>query len=185
MAFFSYAARLDVVLPPDSQTQRRFDLDIGDLTSQAVGLIPAQVVLIDKDKNVISRQSLVVDVQGSTLSVYGVFGLIIAGITVVLIVSLLVSIWRRTLPRNRWSRALRFLPAGVGLGLVLTFTLSATGQLAPSARWWLPMVLIFGGAAFLIGYFLPLGAQSAPPAAPTPGSEESDTTLVQPAAPSG
>ena len=179
MAFFSYTTRLDIVLPPGDQTQRRFDIDISDLTHQATGLLPASVILIAPDRKSIGDQSLAVDVRGSVVSVYGAFGLIMAGITAVVLAGLLVSIWRRQLPRNRWQRGLRFLPAGLGIGLVLTFTLSATRLLVPSALWWLPLLLLCGGGAFLLGYLLPVGSDGPAPSAPA----DSEATVVQPGGP--
>jgi hypothetical protein len=179
MAFFSYTTRLDIVLPPGEHTQRRFDIDISDLTHQATGLLPTSVILIAPDRKSIDDENFAVDVRGSVVSVYGAFGLIMAGITAVVLAGLLVSIWRRQLPRNRWQRGLRFLPAGLGIGLVLTFTLSATRLLVPSALWWLPLLLLCGGGAFLLGYLLPVGADQ--PAAPVP--TDPDGTVVQQAGP--
>ena len=155
MAFFSYTTRLDVVLPPGAVAERKFDFDVEDLTRQANGLIPAYFDVLGPERNILGHDTLVVDVKGSMVSSYGVFGLLIAGITVVLIASLLMAIWRRTLPLNRWQRAVRFLPAGLGIGLVLTFTLSAARLLAPGANWWVPLLVISSGGAFLLGYLLP------------------------------
>ncbi len=171
MAFFSYTTRLDIVLPPGDHTQRRFDIDISDLTHQATGLLPASVILIAPDRTSVADESLAVDVRGSVFSVYGAFGLIMAGITAVVLAALLVAIWRRQLPRNRWQRGVRFLPSGLGIGLVLTFTLSATRLLIPSTLWWLPLLLLCGGGAFLLGYLLPLGSDGPGPQPPSgPGS---------------
>lgn len=158
MAFFSYTTRLDIVLPAGEQTQRRFDIDISDLSQQATGLLPTAVIMIGPDRERVDDRAFAVDVQGSMASIYGAFGLIMAGITAVVLAGLLLAVWRRQLPTNRWQRALRFLPSGLGIGLVLTFSLSATRLLVPSARWWLPLLLLCAGAAFLIGYFLPAGS---------------------------
>lgn len=158
MAFFSYTTRLDIVLPPGQRTERRFDIDISDLRSQATGLLPTSVIMISPDRETVVERDFAVDVRGSVASVYGAFGLIMAGITAVVLVGLLLSIWRRQLPSNRWQRGARFLPSGLGIGLVVTFTLSATRLLVPSAFWWLPILLLFGGFSFLIGYLLPVGS---------------------------
>jgi len=179
MAFFSYTTRLDIVLPAGDRTQRRFDIDISDLTHQATGLLPTSVILIAPDRTAIADQSFAVDVRGSMVSVYGAFGLIMAGITAVVLAGLLVSIFRRQLPRNRWQRGLRFLPGGLGIGLVLTFALSATRLLVPSALWWLPLLLLCGGGAFLLGYLMPIGSDEAAPSVPT----DPEATVVQPAGP--
>jgi len=162
MAFFSYTTRLDIVLPPGESTERRFDVDISDLRGQATGLLPTSVIMISPERDTLAKRDFAVDVQGSVASVYGAFGLIMAGITAVVLAGLLLSIWRRQLPINRWQRAARFLPAGLGIGLVVTFTLSATSLLVPSALWWLPLLIFCGGGAFLVGYLLPVGSDDPP-----------------------
>jgi len=158
MTFFSYTTRLDIVVPAGQQTQRRFDIDISDLSRQATGLLPTSAVLIGPDRKTVAEKSFPVDVRGSAVSIYGAFGLAMAGITAVVLAGLLLAIRRRQLPTNRWQRGLRFLPSGLGIGVVLTFTLSALRLLVPNAWWWLPILLLFGGGAFLLGYFLPLGS---------------------------
>jgi hypothetical protein len=177
MAFFSYSTRLDVVLPPGTRTARQFDVDITDLTGQATGKLPAAVSLVGPDRKVLDHRDFTVGVAGSMFSVYGAFGLIIAGITAIVLAGLLMAIWRRDLHRNRWQRGIRFLPAGVGIGLVLTFTVSATGLLAPSPTLWLPVVLACAGAAFLLGYLLPGGSGGDHEVKPDP-----QATVVRPGA---
>ncbi|MGH3461476.1 MAG: hypothetical protein ACRDP9_08380 [Kribbellaceae bacterium] len=160
MTFFRYTTRLDVVLAPQAPTERQFELDLDDLTGQAVGLIPARFQILDDQRAVVAEEGFPIEVKGSLASVYGVFGLAVAGITAVLLALLLAATFRRTLPANRWKRAVRFLAVGAGIGLTLTFTLSATRQLTPSAAAWLSLVAVCAGGAFLLGYFLPLGASS-------------------------
>jgi hypothetical protein len=180
MAFFSYATRLDIVLPPGASTDRRFDVDVEDLTTQANGLIPARLDVFGPKRKLLDRMPFTTDVRGSMASIYGIFGLIIAGITAVLLVTLLVAIWRQRLPRNRWQRAIWFLPVGVGLGLVLTFTLSAARLLAPGPQWWLPLVLVCALGSFVLGYFLPIGAQADPGEPPPTGDQQVPPLAVEP-----
>jgi hypothetical protein len=177
MTFFRYTTRLDIVLAPGATTERRFDLDLDDLTGQAVGLIPAKFQLLDDRRTVVVEDSLPVHVRGSLTSVYGVFGLAVAGITAVLLISLLIALSQRKLPSNRWQRAVLFLAAGTGLGLTLTFTLSATRLLTPGASAWVSLVAIFGAGAFLLGYVLPLGTARPDPidaSEPEPEYEPAD-----------
>lgn len=177
MTFFRYNTRLDIELAPGASTERRFELELDDLTDQAVGLIPARLQLLDAERKVLRADDFPVDVDGSATSVYGLFGLAVAGITALLLGSLLLAIARRRLSRNRWNRALKFLAAGIGLGLTLTFTLSATRLLTPSAPAWLTLVLVFGAAAFAIGYLLPLGTHR--PGAPDPLTPEPDPAITR------
>lgn len=157
LTMYNFTTRIDLVMAPDSVTTRTFDLDLIDLSGQATGLIPSRLQLLDDERNVLQEASFPADIRGSVNSVYGVFGIAVLGITLVLLGSLLLAIRRTQLPGNRWRRAVRFLPTGIGLGLVLTFTLSATRQLAPSATSWTTMVLLCAAAAFAVGYFLPIG----------------------------
>jgi hypothetical protein len=157
MTFFNYSTEIHAILQPHEVLRRNIRLDLYDLTDQAVGRIPARLELLGSDRKVLDGYAFAVDVQGSLSSVYGVFGLAVAGMTIVLAASLLFAIVRRRLPQNRWQRAVRFLPVGVGTGLTLTFTFSATRQLTPSATAWGTLVLVMAAAAFTLGYVLPTG----------------------------
>lgn len=158
LPFFSYRTRVDVVLPAHQSTQRIVPLDLIDLGDQANGLIPARVRLLGPDRHVLASQPFVADVRGRLLSVYGVFGLIVAAMASVLAVGLLFALWRGRLAENRWQRGLQFLPVGAGLGLTATFTLSTLRLLAPGAGVWLPLVLVCCAAAFVLGYLTPAHA---------------------------
>jgi hypothetical protein len=157
LTFFSFTTGVDLELAPGAHVVRRIDLDLSDLTTQAKGLIPARLMLLGPDRHALSTKSFPVDVQGSVFSVYRIFGAVVAGITLVLLATLLLAIWHGRLPTNRWLRGVRFLGVGMGLGLSLTFSLSAFGLLLPSPTRWLTLVVVFAVGAFLLGYFLPLG----------------------------
>ena len=163
MAFFSYSVRLDLELEPNTAVDRSVDLYLDGLTDQAVGVLPARLQLLDEERQPLVEEAFPVEVQGSLWSTYGWFGLAVAASTALLVSALLLAIARTGKPgavglsENRWVRGLQFAAPGLGLGLTVTFTLSATGLLVPSIGAWLPTVLIFAGAAFALGYFLPFG----------------------------
>lgn len=157
LTMYNFTTRIDVVLPANTQTTRTFDIDLIDLSGQATGLIPSRLQLLGEDRAVLAEADFPADIRGSVNSVYGVFGMAMLAITLLLLGGLLLRIRRTQMPENRWRRALRFLPVGIGLGLVLTFTLSATRQLSPSATSWTSIVLLCGAAAFALGYLLPIG----------------------------
>ncbi len=161
LVFFRYTIRLDIPLEPGQESQRTLEVPLDDLAGQAVGVLPGDLMLLGEEGEVLVEDSLTVEVDGSLWSAYGIFGLAVAGMTLVLLAALLLALWRSTLPNNRWKRATHFAGPGLGLGLTLTFTLSATGNLAPDAGAWLPIVALFGIGAFLLGYFLPLGKRGA------------------------
>lgn len=163
LVFFRYTIALDIELAPGQETDIDVAIDLDDLAGQAVGLLPADLMLVGEDRAVLGEEPLDVDVEGSLWSAYGLFGLAVAASTALLLVTLLVAVWRGNLHPNRWKRGLQFAAPGLGLGLTVTFTLSATGLLVPGAGAWLPIVAGFTAVAFVTGYLLPLGAGEAEP----------------------
>lgn len=155
MSFYSFTTQVDLVVQPGETGERSILVDLGELGDQAVGLIPARLSLLAPDRSAVARQSIATDVRGSLISAYGLFGLAVAAITLVLVLGLALEIARRRLPVNRWRRAVRFLAPGLGLGLTATFSLSATRLLIPSATVWVPLVLGCGAVAFVAGYLTP------------------------------
>lgn len=155
LAFFAYETRLDLKVSRGSTEQRRFPIETLDLSDQATGLLPARITLLDAERDLVADRRFAADVQGSLLSIYGVFALLVIAITGVLVGAILVRLAARRLAPNRWRRAVRFGTAGVGVGLSLTFSLSALRLLLPEASRWLPLVLASGAALFVVGYLTP------------------------------
>lgn len=155
LTFFKYTTRVDLELPPGAQGSRHFLVDLDDLAGQATGLLPARMTVLDGSRDVLGTTDLAVDIRGSVLSLYGVFGIVVAAATLLLLAALLFGLATQRLPANRWSRATRFLVPGVGLGLTLTFTLSAFRVLTPNPLTWMTLVLVCGVVAFGLGYLSP------------------------------
>lgn len=157
LTLFSYEARVDLRVAPGTTEQLAYGLELVDLPKQAVGLVPGRLQVLDENRKVIGTQSFSADVRGSLLSVYGVFGLAVAGITIVLLVGAFARLARHRLPANRARRGLRFATAGVGIGLTLTFTVSALRLALPAPGLWVTLILLCGGAMFAFGYLTPDG----------------------------
>ena len=155
LAFFTYETRLDLMVARGTTEERRFPLETLDLSEQATGLLPARITLLDNDRDVIAMRRFAAEVDGSLWSVYGVFALLVVAITGVLLAAIMVRVAAHRLSLNRWSRGVRFATAGVGIGLTLTFSLSALRLLLPEASRWLPLVLISAALMFALGYLTP------------------------------
>ncbi len=155
LAFFSYTTRVDLTVAPGATGTRTFALDLTDLDGQATGLLPAELSLLAPDRTVLMSEQGTVDVKGKITSVYGVFGLAVAAITGLLLLALILRLFRRSLPNNRWSRALRFAVPGIGLGLVATFSLGVLRIAVPSLA--TSLGLLIGGLVigFVLGYLTP------------------------------
>ncbi len=165
LTFFAYDTAVGLEVAPGATGSRRFLLDLGGLDGQATGLIPGGVKLLDRDRRVVGEEGAVFDVRGSLRSVYGVFGVSIAFLTVLSFLGALIGLARHRLPPNRWRRGLRFLTPGLGLGLLLNFTLSATRVFVPTPGRWLTIVVVSAAVLFGLGYLTP---------APDAGDDDED-----------
>jgi hypothetical protein len=173
LTFFAYDTAVGFPLAAGATGSRRFLLDLAGLDGQATGLIPGSVQLLDPDRQVVAEEPAVFDVRGSLLSVYGLFGLGVALITVVSFIAALVGLARHRLPANRWRRALRFLTPGLGLGMVINFTLSATRVFVPGLGRWLTIMVVSGLVFFALGYLTPTS--------PDEEEDEDERLLLAPA----
>ena len=72
---------------------------------------------------------------------YGVFGLGVALLTLLAFILVLLELARHRLHRNRFRRGVYFVVPGLGVGLVLVFTLSALRVFVPSVSHWVPLVV--------------------------------------------
>jgi hypothetical protein len=62
---------------------------------------------------------------------------------------------RHRLPQNRWLRGIRFLVPGFGVGLILTFTMAASGLSAPGPGHWLLLLVVPSAVGLAAGLLTP------------------------------
>lgn len=155
MTFFDYATRVDLTVDRGATVELPLPLDMSQLGAQATGLLPARLSLLDEDRAVLYQDPFPVAVQGSLWSTYGIFGLLVGAVTLVLLGAALVRLALRALPRHRWLRASRFAVPGLGLGLTLTFTLSVLRAVVPDADSWAATVVSGGLLGLLVGFVTP------------------------------
>ncbi|MDQ6613866.1 MAG: hypothetical protein M3083_03740 [Actinomycetota bacterium] len=164
LTFFAYDTSVSMSVAPGATETRRLVLDLSGLDGQATGLISGAVKVLDARRHLVAQQNGVVDVRGSLHSVYGLFGLGIAFLTALSFLAALIGLARHRLQTNRWRRGLRFLTPGLGLGLVVNFTLSATRVFVPGIGRWVTITALCAVAFFALGYLTP-----------TPDLEEEET----------
>jgi len=155
LRFFAYDTTLPFQVPARGRVTRTFPLDVRDLDGQAVGLLPTSIELLTEDRTVLGSAETVADVRGSLWSVYGVFGLAMLGLTVLAWAGALMALARNKLSANRFRRALRFLPAGVGTGLVAVVSLSVLRLVAPAPAVEIPVVIGAALIAVVLGFLTP------------------------------
>ncbi|MGH9224180.1 MAG: hypothetical protein ACRD2W_10465 [Acidimicrobiales bacterium] len=155
LTFFAYDTSVFFSVAPGETTSRSFSLDLVGLGGQATGLIRGSVSILDGERRALASDGVVMDVRGSLWSVYGLFGLAIAVLTAVSLAGALIALARHDLPANRWRRGLRFLTPGLGIGLLVVFTLSALRVLLVRPGVWIPILLACGGGLFVVGYLTP------------------------------
>lgn len=155
LGLYIFTTRVDMEAPAGGTDDREFSIDMIGLGDQASGLIPSRFSLLDAEGEEIAGENLDVEVQGRFTSVYGVFGMAVAAVTLVLLAGGLWRLATGKLPTNRWRRALTLAAPGLGLGFVLTFTLSALGIASPVGALWSVLLLVGGALGFAAGYLSP------------------------------
>lgn len=162
LTFFAYDTTVPFDVGPRSVETRSFPLDPSDLGSQAIGLLPVEVEVVDVQRDTIASVTTTGDVRGSLWSVYGAFGLGVLVLTALSWAGALLALARRRLPPNRWQRAMRFLPAGIGTGLVAVISLSVLRLVAPSPTAEIPFIVGAAAGALLLGYVTPHPGEQRP-----------------------
>ena len=155
LPIFSYDTAVELVVPPGATKSLGFPISMSGVGSQATGLVVGTISLFGANGSVVASQPLVSKVHGSLASVYGLFGLAVLVLTVSSLAMALLAMARHTLPQNRWLRGVRFLIPGFGVGLVLTFSLSAFGIFTAGPGHWLPLLIITSFSGLAIGYLTP------------------------------
>jgi hypothetical protein len=155
VAFVSTTTRIDARLPAGGTAERRFAVDLAGIDGQATGLLSARLALLSDHRRVLAAQTFPVDVRGRLVSVYGLFGLAVLGMTLLLLVAAVSGLVARRLPAPRWGRALCFGAPGVGAGISLLFLLSVLRVLPPAPAPSLVVVLSGAVIGLLFGVFTP------------------------------
>lgn len=158
LALISYTTRVDLTVAPGATGTRTFSLELGDLRGQALGLLGARLSLLAPDRRVLLSDSGTVDIRGSLLSVYGVLGLAVSALTVLLLARIVSRARQRLLSARAVLRALGCAVPGLGLGLSVTFVLGLLRVVAPTPT--TSALLAAGGV--LIGLGLGLGLLHGP-----------------------
>lgn len=146
---------VSLVVPPGGAAEQEFEMDSNCLKDQATGLMPAKITVYDNNRVALDSWNLTLDIAGSLKSIYGLFGIALAALTVLSLLGGLISMARHRLSPNRWSRAMRFAIPGIGLGFTVVFALAAAGIAVPTATMWIPVVCTSFAVLGLFGYFSP------------------------------
>ncbi len=155
LPLFSYDSTVDFVVPAGATRSFTFEISLTGIGNEATGLVDATFTLLSPSGAALVSQGAVTDVNGSIVSLYGLFGLAVLLLTVSSLLFGLLAMARHQLPQNRWMRALRFLVPGFGVGLVLIFTMSSLGVFDPGTGHWLPLLIIPSAIGLAGGYLTP------------------------------
>ncbi len=164
LTFYAYTTQVNLEVQPGGVGDSEFEVRLLGLGRQANGLIPSQITLVDADNDDIDAKDMRADIRGDADSTYTIFGLAVGGAALILLVGVLWRLMTGRLSPNRWRRGLALAAPGLGLGFLLTFTLSAFRWGTPDPELW--GALLFGGAVigFVAGYL-----------SPTPGETDQET----------
>ncbi len=157
LTFLTYTTRVGVDLGPGEVRTVTVPLDFFDIDSQAHGFLRAKLALYapGADRELLGTDDFAVDVRGSVTSTMALFAALLLFATTASLVVNLKGLAQRTLPPNRFRRALRFAASGLGVGLLLTVAFSVLRIFPlPSVAWW-PLLLIPTAIGFAAGYVAP------------------------------
>lgn len=146
---------VSLVVPPGDAAEQEFEMDSNCLKDQATGLMPANITVYDNNRVALDSWNLTLDITGSFKSIYGLFGIALASLTLLSILGGLIALARHRLSPNRWSRAMRFAIPGIGLGFTIVFALAAAGIAIPTTTMWIPIVCSSFAVLGLFGYLSP------------------------------
>ncbi len=157
LTFLTYTTRVGVELEPGEQRTVTVPLDFFDIDSQAHGFLRSKLALYapGADRELLGSDDFAVDVRGSVTSTMALFAALLLLTTLASLAINAKGLAQRTLPPNRFVRALRFGVSGLGVGLLLTVAFSVLRIFPlPSVAWW-PLLLIPTAIAFAAGYVAP------------------------------
>ena len=155
LTLITYDIPVPLDVPAGESRQVDIPLVLFDLDRQATGLLPGTVSIYDDSGTVVATESFTLDVRGSATSVMGLFGIAVLIATVLSLLIIFRHIVTRTLPPNRFRRALRFGMTGVGIGLTFVIALAVLRVGAPRGEIWVPFALIPGIIGFVLGFISP------------------------------
>jgi hypothetical protein len=155
LPLFSYDSVVDLVVPPGGTQSETIPINMNGVGGLATGLVVATVTVIDARGYAVGSQSIVVRIYGSLASIYGLFALAVLVLTISSLVLALILLVRHRLPQNRWLRAIRFFVPGFGVGLILTFTLAASGLFTPGPGHWLALLVVPSAIGLAAGFLTP------------------------------
>lgn len=155
LTFVAYDSGVALSVPGGSTREITIPLDFFDLDRQAHGFLRAKLKAYDDERNVLGSEGFAIDVRGRPFSVMGSFALLLVAFSTLSLGTALTALARRTLPPNRFYRALRFMIAGLGIGLLLSVAFSLLRIFPLPTSTWLPLVLIPTAIGFAFGYATP------------------------------
>ncbi|MFE3190495.1 hypothetical protein ACFXHA_15880 [Nocardia sp. NPDC059240] len=158
--FYSYSTTVELTVAAGKTEKLTYRLDPAGLDGQATGLIGSDLTLIGGDGKPLTSEHTVIDVRGSLVSVYGLFGIILAVLTGLAIADAALTVARHRLSANRWQRGLRLFAPGLGIGLMIGFTASVARWWVPGTALWLSLAGAIAAVFFLVGYLSPTPRQS-------------------------
>ncbi|MDT2007313.1 hypothetical protein FXW78_27460 [Rhodococcus opacus] len=149
LSFFAFHTSVGLTVAPGETGTLDFSLELSELESQATGLINGTLTVKNDAGNVVADIATVIDVRGSLISVYGLFGLALALLTVLALVDAALAIARNGLPLNRWRRGMRLLTqvSASGSCWCSRCLRPACGCRPPNAGSWWPRASLSGSSS--------------------------------------
>jgi hypothetical protein len=153
--WWHYDLRTHISIPPRAVRTISEPLDFFDADETGKGYIEAKLAVYDMDRDRLAIQPFAFDVKGDTTSTIGLFTVFMLALGIVCVVEILVRLFRRTLPGNRFLRAVTFAFAGAVLAITLVVGAAVLGIVLWSSATFVPLIAIATLVGFVIGFLAP------------------------------
>ncbi len=153
--FVHYEASVNVDVPPGETRTISVPGDFFDVDGVARGYVNASMQLVDQQRAPLATQRFVADVRGKVVSSVGFLFLEALAFALISIVDIIIGLYRRKLPRNRFVRAVLFALATSSTVVTIVIGAAMFRVALFATTTWVPAVLISAAIGFVLGYLSP------------------------------
>jgi hypothetical protein len=130
-------------------------LDFFDINITGKGYIDSTMGVYDFEREELAAQDFALYIEGDTTSTISVFVILMLGLTIICIIEILVGITRRTLPANRFLRAVMFAFTGAVAAVTIVVGAAVLDIVLMTPTTYVRVIAIFTIVAGVLGYLSP------------------------------
>jgi hypothetical protein len=150
-----YDLRTHTTVDAGESTTISEPLDFFDIDTTGKGYIDSTMGVYDLEREELAAQDFALDIEGNTSSTISVFVILMLALTIICIVEVLIGITRRTLPANRFLRAVMFAFTGAVAAVTIVVGAAVLDIVLMTPTTYVRVIAIFTIVAGVLGYLSP------------------------------